>query len=338
MTQGLEMTCPDPYEAMWSEQISPEPFIRVTVIDKKGSAPREVGAGMTVQAEAQWGTIGGGQLEFEAIQIAQTWLAKPQSCSSWQRFCRKFALGPSLGQCCGGAVELLFEYLGDYEQRALVERRRKLDCTKLGNVGSVCHPLQSGLPLQLVYEDDRSEEPRRDQNACVVVAGLDRLPLFIYGAGHVGRALCAIMPGLPFAIHWVDTAAERFPKTIPPSVERVIAKQPDRIASATPAKAFHVVLTYSHAIDFAICHAILMRNSFGFLGLIGSETKAARFRGRLSASGVEDNVIAHLNCPVGLRISSSKTPAAVAVSIAAQLLAKAEQSTPENRQSVLATD
>ena len=81
--------------------------ILVSVIDAQGSTPRAAGARLVVTADSQDDTIGGGHLEWRAMEIAQEMLAAPgnESAPALQRF----PLGPSLGQCCGGAVQLLFE-------------------------------------------------------------------------------------------------------------------------------------------------------------------------------------------------------------------------------------
>ena len=73
--------------------------------------------------------------------------------------------------------------------------------------------------------------------------GQSRTPLFVYGAGHVGRALVKIVSDLDFDLHWVDTHKERFPADLVDSSRSVVAREPEIIAGAAPAAAFHVVLT-----------------------------------------------------------------------------------------------
>jgi xanthine dehydrogenase accessory factor len=75
-------------------------------------------------------------------------------------------------------------------------------------------------------------------------------------------------------------------------------------------------------LDYALCRAILQRADFGWLGLIGSKSKAARFRSRLAREGVNTDLIARLVCPIGIGGIECKWPAAIAVAIAAQLLRK----------------
>ncbi|MEO1175493.1 MAG: xanthine dehydrogenase accessory protein XdhC, partial [Myxococcota bacterium] len=106
----------------------------------------------------------------------------------------------------------------------------------------------------------------------------DKTPLWIYGAGHVGRALVDVLAPLPdFDITWVDTGQDRFPDRLPDCVTPLVAADPAPVVAHAPDDAEHLVLTYSHDFDLAICHAILS-GPFRSAGLIGSATKWARFR------------------------------------------------------------
>jgi len=149
------------------------------------------------------------------------------------------------------------------------------------------------------------------------------VPLHIYGAGHVGRALVRVLQDLPFAVTWADTAASRLPNPVPLHVRAHATPDLPALAAAAPADAFHIVMTYSHALDLAICHAVLRRGQFAYLGLIGSATKRARFTQRLAGLGVAPPMLARLTCPIGLPGVGAKEPAMIAVSVAAQLMALA---------------
>ena len=144
-------------------------------------------------------------------------------------------------------------------------------------------------------------------------------PLWIWGAGHVGRALAATLAPLPdFAITWVATQASRFPAEIPAGVTRIEAADMPRLAAHAPQAAGHLIVTYSHEIDLALCHALLTRG-FAHCGLIGSATKWARFRARLAALGHRPAEIARIACPIG-DPGLGKHPQAIAVGVAATLL------------------
>ena len=89
-----------------------EDVVLVTMSMVKGSAPREAGTRMLVTAGQSYLTIGGGHLEYKALEIARQMLQRNRKLHEQQ-----FSLGASLGQCCGGAVSLLFERLqGEHGQ------------------------------------------------------------------------------------------------------------------------------------------------------------------------------------------------------------------------------
>lgn len=150
-------------------------------------------------------------------------------------------------------------------------------------------------------------------------------PLWIYGAGHVGRAIVNAMSPLPdFAITWVDTHADRFPQT---SVTTLVAADPARVVKHAPADADHLILTYSHAIDLALCHAVL-GHDFHSAGLIGSATKWARFKTRLAALGHSHAQISRIACPIG-DPALGKHPAAIALGVATAMITPQERQTKD---------
>ncbi len=97
--------------------------VRVSIVRADGSAPRGAGAAMTVAAETFTGTIGGGALEHGALNAARAMLptCRGAATPAWRRSVRDYPLGPSLGQCCGGRVRLLFEVLAAAELAAMTE-------------------------------------------------------------------------------------------------------------------------------------------------------------------------------------------------------------------------
>jgi xanthine dehydrogenase accessory factor len=143
-------------------------------------------------------------------------------------------------------------------------------------------------------------------------------PLWIYGAGHVGRALVTVMAPLPdFDITWVDTHADRFPAT---DVTTLVATNPTEIVRYAGENAAHLILTYSHEIDLALCHALLSQ-PFESAGLIGSATKWARFKRRLAALGHDTAQISRIACPIG-DPSLGKHPAKIALGVATAMIAQ----------------
>ncbi len=274
---------------------------RVVVAGVAGSAPREVGAAMLVWDGGQSGTIGGGALELHA---AKTALSNPGL--------TKHPLGPELGQCCGGAVTLLTEVFD------------AASCADLNTSDVVVRgPGEMPLAVRRVLDRARArgERPASQliQNWLIEPVSQPTTQLWIWGAGHVGRALVDVISPLPdIGITWVDTAPSRFPEQVPPQVTVLPAAVPERVVAHAPKDAHHLILTFSHALDLAICDAVL-RHGFGWAGLIGSDTKWARFRSRLRTLGHSDANISGIRCPIGQK-SMGKHPQAIAVGFAADLL------------------
>ena len=147
--------------------------------------------------------------------------------------------------------------------------------------------------------------------------------LWVWGAGHVGRALVSVLAPLPgLAITWVDVDATRFPTPLPgppQGVTQLMAANPADLVAYAPPLTEHLIVTYSHTLDLELCHRLLARG-FVSAGLIGSSTKWARFRGRLRALGHSDAAIGRITCPIG-DPGLGKHPQAIAIGVAAGLLA-----------------
>lgn len=299
---------------------------RVVIAGVEGSSPREVGASMLVWDRGQSGTIGGGALEYEAAAKARVMLADPPSPSLPHKTgqetpkVERVALGPSLGQCCGGAVTLwteLFEAVpepvagvvarGAGEMPLAVKR---ILAAARGQGVRPAPGLVSGWMVEPVAEADRQ--------------------VWVWGAGHVGRALVSVLAPLPgIAVTWVDVSAERFPDAVPDGVTVLPAADPGLLADHVPMGAEHLILTFSHSLDLELCHRLLARG-FRSCGLIGSGTKWARFRSRLAALGHDPAAVARIRCPIG-DPGLGKHPQAIAVGVVADLLRAPKAALRERR-------
>ncbi|MBI1218333.1 MAG: xanthine dehydrogenase accessory protein XdhC [Rhodobacteraceae bacterium] len=281
---------------------------RIVIAAHDGSSPRETGAAMLVWEDGQQGTIGGGALEWEATQRARTMLA-----AGGMRLDRQ-ALGPSLGQCCGGAVTVLTEV---YDAEAVARLDGAVIARPVsGPAGEM--PLAVARQLNRARAEGVAPLPRLVQGWMVEPVAAPSRALWVWGAGHVGRAIVAVLAPLPdLAITWIDVAEARFPLASE-GVTRLWAENPADLVAQAPRGAEHLVLTYSHALDLELCHRLL-QHGFGRLGLIGSETKAARFRSRLRALGHTPERIATIQCPIGER-DLGKHPQAIAIGVAADFI------------------
>jgi xanthine dehydrogenase accessory factor len=151
-----------------------------------------------------------------------------------------------------------------------------------------------------------------------------RVPLALFGGGHVGRALVQVMATLPFDLTWIDSRDGIFPDDAPPLV-RCEHSEPVQAAVADLAPGSRVlVMSFSHAEDLDIVAACLRRQrergDLAFIGLIGSKTKWATFRHRLADRGYTEAELAQVTCPIGLPGITGKQPEVIAVAVAAQLL------------------
>ena len=311
-----------------ADELSRSNVVAITVLQVKGSAPREVGALMLVSEHGEVGSIGGGRLEHTALLAAQQLLLNwevPRQFSEWQ------GLGPDLEQCCGGSVQLLFQCFDQYENLDLkqaVAAGEPLVFTCTGedlDWRSAAEDLDGPVELLEAVAATRADGQSRFVSAgeFLVVAALQkRVELCLYGAGHVATALVPLLVELPFEINWFDPLPGRMPDRLPSHVVETSNCDPEDTARFASAEAMHLVITHSHALDEDICHAILERGEFAWLGLIGSKSKRARFVHRLARRGIDEVSLSRLVCPVGLPELTGKRPATIALAIAAQLAAQ----------------
>ncbi|MCD8520813.1 MAG: xanthine dehydrogenase accessory protein XdhC [Saccharospirillaceae bacterium] len=153
---------------------------------------------------------------------------------------------------------------------------------------------------------------------------LEAAPLVVFGAGHVAKALMNILGGLEQPVIWVDSRPEQFPSAdhLADNIDCRCLADPVSIIAGLPAGSELVVLTHNHQLDFDVLQAALSRDDFAFIGCIGSATKTERFALRLQHAGLSADQRSRLTMPIGLAEVGGKLPMEVAVSVAAQLLAR----------------
>ena len=267
-------------------------YVLVTVIATAGSTPRNGGTKMVVTGDSQFDTIGGGNLEFEAVKQAREMLAKGVECQEIV----SYPLSSKVGQCCGGAVKLLFEVMLSHQQH-----------------------------------------------------------IAIFGAGHVAQALVPILAQLPLQILWIEGRENWLEKSSDSDLHQQtannVAANAQQIASdysnvksvnndapvdeiaALPTDCWIVILTHNHQLDYELVEASLKRTHSNYIGMIGSKTKAKRFRHKLAHRGFDQQQIDRLISPIGDLNITGKRPIEVAVSISSQIMSlinkDAEKSTSE---------
>lgn len=285
----------------------------VDVAEAKGSTPREKGAWMLVSPQRIFGTIGGGQLEYMAIDAARAMLREmvhsfltagsiraaekagaegssiltlvpstlelgvdPVCKEGGKGLTLDIPLGPEIGQCCGGRVEIAIRHVDD----AL----------------------------------------RADLLASAEAADNERPHVYVFGGGHVGHALASAFALLPINVVVVETRAAAL-EGMPETVSTRLTPVPEEMVREAPAGAAFVVLTHDHALDFLIVGEALKRTDAAYVGMIGSKTKKATFKSWFlkTADGSQDS-FARLICPIGGEAVKDKRPAVIAALAAAEVM------------------
>jgi xanthine dehydrogenase accessory factor len=237
-------------------------FCLVTILSTEGSVPREADTKMLVTSKQIYGTVGGGNLEQQAIKEAKGILTRTDT----QEHIASYILGPELEQCCGGSVCLSFQYYDHTNIRSLI------------------------IP-ETSYTD-----------------------VMLFGAGHVGQAVAYALTPLPFDLHWYDPRSEKINGDI-----HHLSKA-ETCVEAAAYNALFLVSTHDHDLDYQLVRAILTREHVPYCGMIGSDTKKARFLSRLRKEGFTAQQLSRLTCPIGISGIKGKEPEIIAASVAAQLL------------------
>ena len=274
---------------MWSDTfnkveqgLAQGPLCWVEVMDSRGSVPRERGAWMAVFADRVAGTIGGGHLEFDAIDRARSLLrgwATPgeQGSQVATEHQHRYPLGPSLGQCCGGVVMLRFVLVPQGRMDMLRERLQPpRDCVALFGAGHVGHALVRllcNLPYRVMWVDSRDSVFPEEEHELVQCEYSD----------PVQSAVADLPAGSQVLIMSFSHAEDL-----------------EVVAQCLGRQRQHGDLPY--------------------VGLIGSATKWATFRRRLRERGFSDAELDHVTCPIGVPGIKGKEPEVIAVAVAAQLL------------------
>ena len=236
----------------------------------RGSSPRDEGAFMVIAADAMIGTIGGGALEYMVIDRARQALRKGEVPEGMD-----VPLGPEIGQCCGGRVEVGLRVLGAQYAQALVARLKREEAA-LPNV-------------------------------------------FMFGAGHVGRALAKALVALPLTIHVIDTRPDEL-HDLPAGVEARAVPMPEAVVRSAPAGSAYVILTHDHALDFMIAAEALKRTDAPYVGMVGSKTKRAKFASWYRAEGGTEEALRRLVLPIGAFGLVDKRPEVIAALAAAEIM------------------
>lgn len=236
----------------------------------RGSSPRAQGTFMLVGPGALFGTIGGGALEYMVIEHARRLLANGQAEAAMD-----VPLGPEIGQCCGGRVEVGLRYA---------------DATVRAELVGITAAEAAALPH-----------------------------VYVFGAGHVGRALARILALLPVRLEVIDTRRDEL-ELLPPEIKARAVAMPEAVVRAAPPGSSYVILTHDHALDFLIAQEALARRDAPYVGMVGSRTKRARFASWFKAEGGQADALARLVLPIGQSGLGDKRPEIIAALAAAEII------------------
>ncbi len=240
----------------------------------RGSSPREAGAFMLVSAAGQLGTIGGGALEYLVVDRARQVLRSNEAGDDLE-----IPLGPEIGQCCGGRVDVSLRRLDETAAARLIGR----------------------------IEAETAARPH----------------VYLFGAGHVGRALAHSLAPLPLHVHVVDTRPAEL-SSLPQVVATHTVPMPEAMVRSAPLGSSYVILTHDHALDFLIGAEALQRRDAPYVGMIGSKTKRARFHSWYASEGYPVSELGRLVLPIGGKAfpagPGDKRPEVIAALAAAEIM------------------
>ena len=310
--------------------------VLVTVVASSGSAPRGAGAHMLVDESGRCaGTIGGGAVEYRALELAREVLANRGGRE--KQFILRTNQVEDLGMVCGGEVTVRFQYLSG-------EDTQTRQAAALA--GEAFH---EGRPCWLVLGPDsdrltvctretlaEAELPEEVKASCgrkpALTGGWYTEPLlrngwvYIFGGGHVAQALVPILASVEFRCVVLEDRPEFCRPELFPGAEETVLIQPEEWEQKLHLTEddFICIMTRGHKND-TDCEAFALRTPASYIGVIGSRRKIAAVNARLKERGFTDEDLTRITTPIGLPILA-ETPAEIAVSIAAQMImVRAEQ-------------
>ena len=302
------------------------PMVLVTVVRADGSTPREVGATMLLRfnLQQQWqqsDTIGGGHLEFQAIDIAKEILSETEACV---RRIERFNLSARLGQCCGGVMWLLFEKISPAEITSDLSASLQAWRTGQHIWRTVSHQYASTWQIVDVEQQPSFEFQPAGSEQWQFGQQIQpyAMQVLICGAGHVGEAIVRCLLPIGVRVKWIDPRDDIFPSDLLEQVQCLTTDTLEVEIEHFDRSGAILILTHDHQLDLQLCFAALKpaARPFAYVGMIGSKSKRAIFEKRMLTRGYTSEVLQRLVCPIGIEGISSKQPATIAVAVVAQLL------------------
>jgi len=288
--------------------------VLIMITADKGSTPRDSGTWMLVSHDGQSGTLGGGELERLAEEAARAMLAGH---GDWQRCSLHCALGPDLRQCCGGHVTLMLEPLDTSATDWLAQAAESVRIAD-NQYSVLFQPNEPAATPRIITNDGTISSATGTHLQPLTDT---RMSLFLFGAGHVGQAVAAISAQLPLRLTVIDGRAnQRALISNADNIEVMGMDSAEEAATRVSSGSAALIMTHSHELDYTLCHVLLTQNSTGFVGLIGSRSKATRFRSRLRKDKVPEKSLARLTSPIGSSGPKGKEPGVIALAALSEVL------------------
>lgn len=305
-----------------------EEVVLCTVLASSGSAPRGAGARMAVFADGTTlGTVGGGRVELLATQEAGEILNGAQTCV------RAFDLTPdqihSIGMVCGGKVSIYYQRI---TAQTLPTLEKILNALSTEENSWLYLRIRDGMveEFKVVAAAEAASEPELYASRAVLKKGsplvyteplLQTGRVYIFGGGHVGRALVPALAAVDFRVTLFDNRRELADRTQFPDAEEVIFGDYGTISEYVTLRPedYVVIMTPGHQSDYILLEQVLRHYPLRYVGCIGSRSKVARTQQLLREAGICEDAIAAVHSPIGLPILA-QTPAEIAVSIAAEMI------------------
>jgi len=335
-------------------------FVLLTIIATKGSTPCTNGDKIVfTKNENSFGSIGGGNLEFKSLAFAKEMLGQKMNTRQLVKYPLGATLGQCCGGYVKvlfesfidddedlshnnswiEQVSALYKKGEDFILATIIDIDKKnhsstqkciytnnnfyssLSNKKLSNFieESASNLMQSAQSPTIVEFEDDSET--KAQVLLEKVNSSEVLPVVVFGAGHISRALMPIIINLPIKLYWIDDRQEQFDQYVGDTSQiNIICDDFLTSMADLPNEIYTLVITYSHQIDFEICEKMIIQNNFSYLGMIGSSIKGRKFRDRFAQKNYSKDVIDKFTCPIGEKQKLLKSPTSIAITIAMDLI------------------
>lgn len=291
----------------------------VATVEAKGSSPRSAGAYMLVTARGRvYGTIGGGNLEYQATRRAQALLERTENALEAYDLSNDTAAG--LGMICGGRTKVLYRCFRADCPADLEFARKALERETARQMYWMLLPLEAGKPqIRQNLSGARRQFGYAEQGARYYAEQFHfDGKVYLFGGGHLSQELEPLLNHVGFSCVVLDDRAEFADPALFPGAQAVRRVDFAALREPVTAEDYIVIATRGHLAD-TDCIRFALRTQAKYIGVVGSRKKVKFVRETMLAEGFEEDDLNRLTTPIGLPIGS-ETPAEIAVSIAAQLI------------------